>query len=168
LEIYERAGVFQRVVRRTASTRLMAKIYGRIQQPLDRLVFRLTRGRTTLSAWLSGITVVMLTTTGARSGQPRTLPVVGLVEAERVIVIASNFGRARNPGWYHNLRAHPRASVRVDGATRGVEAHELPEAEAERYLEYAARYYPGFARYREWSGRRIPVLSLVPVARGTE
>ena len=76
MDTYRHSGLFRRLVRRTAATRLMAKIYGVIQQPLDRLVYRLTRGRTTTSSWLAGVQITMLTTTGAKSGQPRTLPVL--------------------------------------------------------------------------------------------
>jgi hypothetical protein len=64
---YEEAGRFRRAVRRTAATRPMALLYGRIQQPADTVVFRLTRGRVTLSSWLAGVELAMLTTTGART-----------------------------------------------------------------------------------------------------
>ena len=74
---------------------------------IDRGMFRLSRGRTTFSAWISGLPIIMLTTTGARSGQPRTLPVLALPEGDRLVLIASNFGLPSNPGWYHNLRAQP-------------------------------------------------------------
>lgn len=59
----------------------------------------------------------MLTTTGARTGQPRTLPVLGLPDGDRFVVIASNFGQRHNPAWYHNLRAHPQATVTANGVT---------------------------------------------------
>jgi hypothetical protein len=97
MESYRRARRFHRVVRRTAATRPMAKLYGVIQQPLDRLVYRLTSGMTTASSWLAGVEITMLTTTGAKTGRRRTLPVLGLPDGEDTIVIASNFGRARNP-----------------------------------------------------------------------
>ena len=93
----------------------MAKIFGVIQEPLDRLVYRLTNGTTTASAWLAGVKITMLTTTGAKTRRQRTVPVLGLREGEDMIVIASNFGRPHNPAWYHNLRAHPNATIVVDG-----------------------------------------------------
>jgi deazaflavin-dependent oxidoreductase (nitroreductase family) len=140
----------------------MARLYGRIQQPLDRLVYRCTRGRTTLSTLLSGVELVMLTTTGARSGQPRTLPVLGLADGEAIVVIASNFGRPHHPAWYHNLRADPRARVTAGGETRALRARELTGAERERWFARGAAIYPGFERYRSWVARPIPVLRLEP------
>jgi deazaflavin-dependent oxidoreductase (nitroreductase family) len=141
----------------------MAKIYGVIQQPLDRLIYRLTRGRTTASSWLAGVKITMLTTTGARSGAPRTLPVLGLPDGEEMIVIASNFGRPHNPAWYYNLRANPRATIAFDGATHQVVARELSGAERERDYRRGEDIYPGFTHYARWTDREIPVLRLEPL-----
>ena len=115
MESYRNSRIPHRVVRRTAATRPMAKIYGVIQQPLDQLVYRLTRGRATASSWLSGVEITMLTTTGAKSGRTRTLPVLGLPDGEDMILIASNFGRPRNPSWYYNLRREPARDGRLRG-----------------------------------------------------
>lgn len=152
----------RRAVRRTAATRPLALLYGRIQQPADTFVFRLTRGRGTLSSWLAGVELAMLTTTGARSGLPRTSPVLALDDDDAVVVIASNFGRSCHPAWYHNLRAHPQASVVVGGVTRAMRACELDGAERDRHFARAVAVYPGFERYRRWAGRRIPVIRLEP------
>ncbi len=153
----------RRAVRRTAATRPMARLYGRIQQPLDTLAYRVTGGRATFSSWLAGVELVMLTTTGARTGRARTLPVLGLRDGDAIVVVASNFGRPRHPAWYHNLRAHPRARVTVAGTSRDVEARELEGADRERHFQLAARIYPGFERYSEWAApRRIPVVRLEP------
>jgi deazaflavin-dependent oxidoreductase (nitroreductase family) len=164
MESYRRSRPFYRVVRRTAATRPLAKLYGVIQQPVDRLVYRLTRGRTTASSWLGGVKITMLTTTGARSGKPRTLPVLGLPDGDDMIVIASNYGRPRNPSWYHNLVANPRATVVFDGISREVTAYELSGAERERSYRRGEEIYPGFSHYPRWTGnRRIPVLRLKPL-----
>jgi deazaflavin-dependent oxidoreductase (nitroreductase family) len=159
--VYDDAGPLRRAVRRTAATRPLALLYGRIQQPTDTFVFRLTHGRTTLSSWLAGMRLVMLTTTGAKSGLPRTLPVLALDDGDALVVIASNFGRPHHPAWYRNLRAHPDARVVVDRATREVRARELEGAERDRHFARAVAIYPGFERYRTWAaGRRIPVIRL--------
>jgi deazaflavin-dependent oxidoreductase (nitroreductase family) len=165
MESYRRARPFQRLVRRTAATRPMAKIYGVIQQPLDRLVFRLTGGATTATSWLAGVEITMLTTVGAKTGRRRTLPVLGLPDGEDVILIASNFGRPRNPCWYHNLRANPRATIVVGGSSREVVARELSGPERERGYRRGEEIFPGFTRYLRWaSNRQIPVLRLEPVS----
>ena len=141
----------------------MAKVFGVIQQPLDELVHRLSRGSTTASSWLAGVEITMLTTTGARTGEPRTLPVLGLPDGDDIIVIASNFGRPRNPSWYHNLHANPHATITLGGVTREVVARELDGPERERDFRRGEEIYPGFAHYRRWaSNRRIPVLRLEP------
>ncbi len=84
MNLYRHARPLHRMVRRTAATRPMAKLFGVVQQPLDRLAYRLTGGTTTVSSWLAGVEITMLTTTGARSGRARTLPVLALPDgAER-------------------------------------------------------------------------------------
>jgi deazaflavin-dependent oxidoreductase (nitroreductase family) len=160
---YQEAGVLRRLVRRTAGTRGMIAIYLRIQVPLDRLVYRLTRGRTTLSSLLSGLPVVMLTTTGARTGAPRTQPVLAIPDRDAVVVIASNYGRPSTPAWCHNLRVHSRASVTIGTTTRVVAARELQDAERERWFQRGIELYPPFEEYRRRAApRRIPVMRLEP------
>jgi deazaflavin-dependent oxidoreductase (nitroreductase family) len=161
---YRQARALHRIGRRIAATRLAAHMYPYVQMRVDRAVFRLSGGRTTLTSWVGGMPVVMLTTSGARTAQPRTLPLLGLFDGERVILIASNYGRPRHPAWYHNLRAHPRASIRVKGRAREVEARELSGEERDHFYRRAVAMYPGFAHYRVWAGaRRIPVVELLPV-----
>ena len=164
MQSYRRARRFHRLVRRTAATRPMAKIYGVIQEPLDRLVYRLTSGTTTATSWLAGVEITMLTTTGAKTGRPRTLPVLGLSDREDTIVIASNFGRPRNPCWYHNLRANPHAMIVMDGVRREVVARELSGPDRERSYRRGEEIFPGFTHYRRWAKHReIPVLRLQPL-----
>jgi deazaflavin-dependent oxidoreductase (nitroreductase family) len=144
----------------------MAKIYGVIQEPLDRFVFRLSGGSTTVSSWLAGVEITMLTTVGAKTGIPRTLPVLGLHDGDgAMIVIASNFGRPRNPSWYHNLRANPCATIVVAGVRHELVARELSGAERERGYRRGEEIFPGFIYYRRWArNRQIPVLRLEPHA----
>jgi deazaflavin-dependent oxidoreductase (nitroreductase family) len=161
MKSYRQARRPHRITRRTATTRTMAKFYGVIQEPIDRLVYRLSGGATTASSWLAGVEITMLTTTGAKSGCPRTLPVLALPDGEDMILIASNFGRTRNPSWYHNLRANPRAAIVVDGVSREVVARELNGPERERAYRRGEEIFPGFTRYRSWAANRaIPVLRL--------
>jgi deazaflavin-dependent oxidoreductase (nitroreductase family) len=81
-----------------------------------------------------------------------------------MIVIASNFGRPRNPSWYHNLLANPRATIAFDGISRNVTAHELNGHERERCYRRGEEIYPGFSHYPRWAAnRRIPVLRLKPL-----
>jgi deazaflavin-dependent oxidoreductase (nitroreductase family) len=158
---YEDANLVRRVVRRTAATRPLAWFYARTLHHIDRLVYRLTGGRATFSSWLAGLPIVMLTTSGARTGVRRTLPLVAIPTDDGVIVIASNFGQHGNPAWYYNLKAHPRATIRFDGETREVVATQLSGEERERWFARGADIYPGWIQYRRRAAHReIPVLRL--------
>ncbi len=161
--VYARANRFHKLVRRFAASGPGAWLFARIAHHLDRPVHQATSGRHTLGSLITGLPVVMLTTTGARSGQPRTVPVLGIPVRDGVAVIASNFGQRRHPSWYHNLRAHPEAEVTVDGTRRRVRA---VEAEGERRAEIwqeSLRVYPGFSEYeRRAPHRHISVFVLEP------
>jgi deazaflavin-dependent oxidoreductase (nitroreductase family) len=160
---YRAARPDHRFVRWSAATRPMAKIYGVVQQPLDELVYRWSGGKYTATSWLAGVEITMLTTTGAKSGQSRTVPVLGLPEGENMILIASNFGRPQNPAWYKNLRANPRATIVFRDVRREMVARELRGSERERGYRRGEEIHPGFTQYRSWAGNReIPVLLLEP------
>jgi len=160
---FHETGPLRRLIRWTTPTRPLTWLYLRIQSRTDRLVHRLTGGRTTASGLLSGLPVVLLTTTGARTGQVRTHPVLGFSDGRALIVLASNYGRARHPAWYHNLKAHPRGAVTVGGASHPVDAHEVTGQQRDRCIEHAAARYPGFLVYQARSPHRpIPVIRLVP------
>ncbi len=161
---YARANLAQKVVRRFAASGPGAWVFAHFAHRIDRPMFRLTRGRHTLASLVSGIPVVMLTTVGARSGRPRTVPVLGLPEEHGIAIIASNFGQYRHPGWYHNLRAHPEAEVVVDGVHRRVRAVEATGERRARIWREGLRVYPGFGQYeRRASHRRISVFVLEPI-----
>jgi deazaflavin-dependent oxidoreductase (nitroreductase family) len=157
------ANPLQRMIRVTAAWKPLSLFYARTLHHMDRLVYRLTRGRATFASWVGGLPIVMLTTTGCKSGRRHTLPLVALPEGERLVVIASNYGQPRNPGWYHNLRADPRATVCFEGVTRDMVARELEGDERERHYARGIEIYPGWTTYRKRAQRRIPVLELTPV-----
>lgn len=141
----------------------VARFASRILHRLDLAVHRRSGGRTTLVALVSGLPVVLLTTTGARSGRSRTWPVVGLPDGARTVVVASNFGGGRHPAWYHNLRVHPQATLTVGGRALAVRATEATGAERDRLWGEALRVYPAWAAYaRRAAPRRIPVMVLAP------
>ena len=160
---YARANPVQRALRRLGATGPGSWLLARVLHRLDEPVYRLTRGRHTLSSLLSGLPVVMLTTTGARSGRPRTAPVLGLPTEGGLVVIASNYGRPRHPAWYHNLRADPQCQSARDGAKHRFRAREVEGDERARIWREGLRVYPGWSQYeRRASGRRIAVMVLEP------
>lgn len=131
---------------------------------LDRAVFGLTGGRTSLSALVSGLPVVLLTTTGARTGRPRRVLLLGLHDGDRIVVTGANWGGARNPAWYHNLRAQPLATVTVDRQERPVVAHEADGPERERLWRLGLERMPPQLgpQWADNPHRRIPVMVLAP------
>ena len=142
----------------------MSWVYVRVLHHVDRPIYRLTGGRQTFVSLATGLPVVMLTTTGARTGRQRVWPVLGLPDDDNLVVIASNWGQRHHPAWYHNLRAHPDAIVAVGGVTRRVRASEAIGEERERLWRRALAVYPGWAAYeRRVRHRRIPVMVLTPV-----
>ena len=161
---YAEAGVLRRMVRQAVTSRPVAWLSVRLLHHIDGLAHRATRGRFTFSRWVSGLPVVRLTTIGARTGRPRTTPVLGIPDGEGLVIIASNFGEPRHPAWYFNLRAHPQASITADGNVAHLyRARELIGEERDRQFEKAVRMNPGWLRYRAWAGeRQIPVLRLDP------
>jgi deazaflavin-dependent oxidoreductase (nitroreductase family) len=144
---FERANAVQRGMRRLAASGPGSWFFARVLHHVDRPLFRLTRGRATFGSLVSGLPVVMLTTTGARSGKPRTVPVLGLPTADGLAVIGSNWGRPGPPAWDRNLRAQPAASVAIGRHRRPVRAVEADGERRERIWRAGLAIYPGFSQY---------------------
>jgi deazaflavin-dependent oxidoreductase (nitroreductase family) len=158
---YARANVLQRAVRRLGASGPGARLFAPVLHRIDRPVFRLTRGRATLGSLVSGLPVVMLTTTGARSGRPRTVPVLGLPTPDGLAVIASTWGRPGPPAWQRNLQADAVATVAIGGHVRRVHAVEAGGEQRERIWREGLTVYPGWSAYeRRAGGRRIVVFVL--------
>jgi deazaflavin-dependent oxidoreductase (nitroreductase family) len=123
--------------------------------------FRANEGK--VGGQFAGAPLVLLTTTGARSGQPRTSPMMYLDDGGRRYVFASKAGAPTNPDWYHNLKANPEVTVEVGTDELRATAREVTGAERDRIYGHQAGLYPGFAEYQEKTARTIPVVELVPV-----
>ncbi len=148
----------QGVVRRIIATRPAAWALARTIHHLDRAVMRLSGGRTTAAALFSGLPVVTVTTTGAKSGQPRSVPLVAVPDGDRLILIASNWGQAKHPAWYYNVKAHPDVTVTAGGETRRYVAREVMGEERAACWVRAVAVYPGYEGYAKRAGRGIPVV----------
>jgi deazaflavin-dependent oxidoreductase (nitroreductase family) len=122
--------------------------------------FRANHGR--LGGQFEGAPVLLLHSTGARSGEERVSPMMYLADGERYLVFASAAGADRNPAWYWNLVAHPDARIEVGDDSVDVHAVELHGAERDAKYAIQAQRYPGFAEYERKTSRKIPVLALVP------
>ena len=151
---YARANPLQRLMRRFGASGPGSWLFARVLHHIDRPIYRLTKGRHTLASLVSGLPVVMLTTTGARSGVRRSVPVLGLPTEDGLAVIASNYGQRRHPAWYHNLRANPEGEVTVDGETRRFRAREAQGELRSRIWRRGLSVYPGCSRYETRASNR--------------
>lgn len=151
---YAHANPVQRLMRRFGASAPGSWLFARVLHRIDRPIYRLTKGRHTLATLVSGLPVVMLTTTGARSGLRRSVPVLGLPTQDGLAVIASNFGQHHHPAWYHNLRADPEGEVTVDGTTRRFRAVEAHGELRDRIWREGLSVYPGWSRYETRASNR--------------
>ena len=113
-----------------------------------------------------GAPILLLHSTGARSGQERIHPMMYRADGAAYLVFASKAGADDNPAWWHNLRAHPDASIEVGDETVEVHAEDLPRAERDEAYAAQAADYPGFAEYEAKTDRVIPVVRLTVRSRG--
>jgi len=130
---------------------------GRLNVPL----YRLSHGR--IGGRMAGVPVLLLTTTGRRSGEPRTAPVLySRTEEGALVVIGSNAGNDRTPAWALNLAANPEAEVEVGADRTGVRARIADGDERDRLWRRMSERYPGFDDYRERTAREIKLFVLEP------
>ncbi|MEU6305145.1 nitroreductase/quinone reductase family protein [Streptomyces chartreusis] len=127
--------------------------------------FRANKGR--VGGYFEGARLLLLTTTGARTGRPHTTPVGYLPDSDdRVLIIASAAGAPRHPAWFHNLVANPRVTVESGAFTYEARAVVLEGEERDRVFARAAEADPGWAAYQEKTERVIPVIALHSLAEG--
>ncbi len=125
-------------------------------------LYRRTKGRRAGS--VRGTPVLLLTTTGRRSGERRTRPIGYLPDGDRFVVCGSNGGSDRSPAWALNLRHQPGAVVEVGDRTLSVTADEVTGAEYEDLWDRYITAYPGFAGYRQKTTRHLPLFILAEAA----
>lgn len=120
--------------------------------------FRANQGKVG-GVW-EGRRLLLLTTTGAKSGQRRTNPLAYLPDGDRLLIFASKAGMPTNPDWYHNLVAHPDVTVEVGAETYEATATVLTGEERDRLYAKQAEVSPAFADYQAKTTRTIPVIAL--------
>jgi deazaflavin-dependent oxidoreductase (nitroreductase family) len=151
---FDDANAFQKAMRSLASTTVGVAVFRPTAHHLDKVVSRMTKGKRSFAGTVTGIPAVLLTTTGARSGEPRTVAVAGIPHPEGMGFIASNWGGAKHPAWYHNLKAHPRCTVAVEGDSWQGEARLADPAERDEIWAKGLELYPGWRKYEARAGDR--------------
>jgi deazaflavin-dependent oxidoreductase (nitroreductase family) len=152
--------LIQRGMRRLIALPIVAKGLSVAGHRMDKPVMGLTDGRVSPSSILTGLPIITLTTTGAKSGQPRAVPLVGIPAGDgRLALIASNWGGTKHPAWYYNIKANPAVTVTHKGESRPYIARETSGEERAALWATAVGLYPGYAAYAaRTEGREIPVV----------
>jgi deazaflavin-dependent oxidoreductase (nitroreductase family) len=120
--------------------------------------FRANEGQ--VGGMFAEMPLLLLHHVGARSGSERISPVAYLEDDGRYAIFASKGGAPTNPGWYHNLKAHPDVTIEVGPQTLQVHAEEATGAERERLFAAQAERSPQFGEYQRNTSRTIPVIVL--------
>ena len=106
--------------------------------------------------------VALLTTIGRKTGQPRVSPLLFLRDGDRVVLVASQGGRANNPMWYLNLKANPKVSVQIKKEVLELTARDATDAERAQYWPQLVAMYSSFDDYQSWTDRTIPIVICDP------
>lgn len=120
--------------------------------------FRATGGK--VGGQFDGAPLILLHSTGAKSGQDRVAPVMYLADGDDLVVFASKAGADTNPDWFHNLKANPDTRVEIGPDTVAVQARVAEGEERDRLFDRQKAAYPGFADYEAGTDRVIPVVVL--------
>lgn len=153
---------WQRALQHVPASSLGALLFSKFLHYVDHGLMAISKDRWSVPSLVTGLPCVMLTSTGARSGLAKTVPVVGVPDGDDIVLIASNWGQSHHPAWYYNLKKDPAATLKFNGATRRYTAREVTEQrEYDRLWDKAVRIYFGYGKYKARVGaRHIPILVL--------
>jgi F420H(2)-dependent quinone reductase len=141
----------------SASTGVLIKWMSRI----NTAAYKVSGGRVG-GTFLQGAPVALLTTIGRKSGEPRVSPLLFLRDGDRIVLVASQGGRANNPMWYLNLKANPKVTVQVKKEVLKLTARDATDAEREHYWPKLVEMYSSFDDYQSWTDRVIPIVICDP------
>ena len=128
---------------------------------LNRFLYRATGGL--VGGKFGRVRILLLTTTGRRTGRRRTKPLLYVRDGERLALAASYGGRPYHPAWYLNLQAEPNAEVQLGRERRSVRARDATPEERDRLWPQFVSTYPKYELYRRSTDRRIPIVILEPI-----
>ena len=147
------SGPLTRLMRRLGQTSQFAAVYRRVGPVIDPRMAHLRQGR--VMAKVYGFPVLLLHSTGAKSGQARTSPLLYVRDGDDLMLLGTNFGQPKHPAWTANLLAHPKAAVEI-GPVRLLVVAELVDRETwQRIFPSFVAVYPGYANYLERRGEEL-------------
>ena len=138
----------------------MNKFFLKLFMTANVFTIRLSRGH--LGNRLGTQTILLLHTTGRRSGRHIVTPIAYFQTDGFYFVIGSNWGKPQQPAWYYNLLAQPHTRIEVRGKAIPVEAHLAKDAEYERLWQFAVEHHPPYLHYKEMTSRHIPIVVFQP------
>lgn len=152
-----------RAIAGMAGSRPGAWAMSKLLRPIDEIVYKRSNGRTTASSSLAGLPIVMISTTGAKSGHARTTPLTAIPIGDNVALLGTNFGQTTTPGWVYNLEANPEGTAACGEVSISFTARSANQAEHAEVLASAGRIYSGYDKYRDRvKERAIRVFILEP------
>jgi deazaflavin-dependent oxidoreductase (nitroreductase family) len=159
--VIRRPNLPQRGIQAFASTRAGAWLFSKALRRLDDVVVRASRGRTSAPELLAGLPVIDVTTTGRKSGLPRTSHLIAVPYGDTLALLGTNFGQPSTPAWVLNLEADPRAGLRHHGLSLDAVARPATDDEHAAVLAGSAGVYGGYLKYQgRIAGRRLRIFVL--------
>ena len=160
-------GLYTRALMAFTRSKATVPIVHHVVVPLDRRIFKATKGRMSLTHLGSSLKRhvmqdLLLTTTGAKSGKARSTPVLFLDHAGGYVIVGSRYGTDSHPHWSANLLANPAAAVLVRGQEQRVQARRITDGELKELWPRLLEIYPNWADYRERTDREFRAFHLTP------
>jgi deazaflavin-dependent oxidoreductase (nitroreductase family) len=128
---------------------------------INTVIYRLSGGRIG-GKWMYGAPIMLLTTVGRKSGEPRTTPLLYLKDGERVVTVASQGGMSKNPQWFLNIESNPKCEVEIGRVKRKMLGRRATPDEKVEHWSALTKMYPDYDDYQKRTERDIPVVILDP------
>ncbi len=128
---------------------------------INSFLIRLSRGR--IGSNLGTQTILLLHTTGRKSGQERVIPIAYFDYEGKYLIVASNWGKNQNADWYLNLKKQPRATFEINGKRIEAQSREATGEEYDRLWEFATQHHPPYLDYQKMTMRHIPIMVFEPI-----
>lgn len=134
----------------------MKDFFIKLFMDINAFLIRISRGW--IGSKLGTQTILLLETTGRKTGQLREIPIAYFFHEGKYLIVASNWGKEKNADWYLNLLKNPRAKLTVNGKTIQVEAHDVQGDDYARLWDFATKKHPPYLNYQKMTSRHIPIV----------
>ena len=139
----------------------MKDLFIKLFMSINSFFLRISRGG--IGSKLGTQTILLLHTTGRKSGQERVIPIAYFDFEGKYLIVASNWGKDQNADWYLNLKKQPRAALEVKGKRIEVQSREATDEEYDRLWKFATEHHPPYLDYQKMTRRHIPIMVFEPI-----